>query len=558
MQHDISWPIWFRENMFDLNGAPDDVVRYVEFLRTRLSFAFTNPLSNQCEPYFYDGEKCQRSPIITDLQQEDIDCIKSVITRTENPYILGKCYESLFLCGHDKANASAAAKRYIGIIKDLCARKKYKKAAQYYKRALFLYGSIADYDGINSLVELCGSICPKGRACILNAFFDFKKSAPSSRCEMERIVKLASTLQLDDSDESLNLAMNLADYHKSRKEYKLQDEWLNRYADVCESLCEKSTPSGYEYIEKAISAIEKAHDIPQDRLSDLHFKRDKEHENYYESLEFKTIQLDEKQQESVITHCKVIMDFINSEPDSVLRFSRFLGACPPIESSNIDKLAERSCDSPFSSFFTTIVFDEHKHIVEKIDPSNREQKIRYEKLETYRLFHHLQSIYAWGYFHGVNMDEKLTNLLKEIVERNELIPDCRRPIVSRKIIEGFKGNIGDALLHLIPQFELGLSNYLQYRMNIYPIIKKGGKHADATIGDMLRINRFKKPLEELIGADLIYELRLLLVDKNYSNIRNRDAHEGIEDERQANAYELIAFIRILEAYCMAYDKDLRS
>jgi len=62
-------------------------------------------------------------------------------------------------------------------------------------------------------------------------------------------------------------------------------------------------------------------------------------------------------------------------------------------------------------------------------------------------------------------------------------------------------------------------------------------------------------IADLLGGDLTKELQYLLVEKTYGNLRNRFAREGYGDEDAYTSTELVAFFRLIDAYCMAYQGD---
>ena len=59
-----------------------------------------------------------------------------------------------------------------------------------------------------------------------------------------------------------------------------------------------------------------------------------------------------------------------------------------------------------------------------------------------------------------------------------------------------------------------------------------------------------------MGEDLTKELQYLLVDKHYGNLRNQDYHVGSDNAKACTNIEILAFFKLLNAYCMGYNGSI--
>ncbi len=73
------------------------------------------------------------------------------------------------------------------------------------------------------------------------------------------------------------------------------------------------------------------------------------------------------------------------------------------------------------------------------------------------------------------------------------------------------------------------------------------------LNHILTEDKFRNKIVELVGEDLTKELEYLLVQPSYGNLRNYNYHEGFDKDNVANNHEIMAFLRIIIAYCMGYD-----
>ena len=139
-------------------------------------------------------------------------------------------------------------------------------------------------------------------------------------------------------------------------------------------------------------------------------------------------------------------------------------------------------------------------------------------------------------------DNKKTwvDALKSLVQQNEFVPEDRQNIYFRAIVAGVDG---DWLLfaHLIiPQLENSLRQ----------LVGLAGGKTTAYRSDLMKerdLNQFLtenepgKDVITLIGEDLTWELRTLLIEQSGANLRNRICH-GLASEEECNGCSIIILL----------------
>lgn len=119
--------------------------------------------------------------------------------------------------------------------------------------------------------------------------------------------------------------------------------------------------------------------------------------------------------------------------------------------------------------------------------------------------------------------------IASLVEDSPFIPPSRKSLFLKGVISGFEYDFSTAAHVLIPQVENGLRKLLQQAgIDPYNVGSDGIQEA----WGYERILSNDK-LEEIIGADLIFELRSLLISRLGQNLRNLLAH-GLVDAKTLN------------------------
>lgn len=111
-----------------------------------------------------------------------------------------------------------------------------------------------------------------------------------------------------------------------------------------------------------------------------------------------------------------------------------------------------------------------------------------------------------------------------LVSNNPFVPPGHQGIFLRGIHAGFEGDFLLATHLLIPQFESSLRLYLK-QSGVITWISKDGLQKELDLGGLLSMPRTK----QLLGDDLLFDLRGLLTEKFGENLRNEMAHGNMPE-----------------------------
>jgi len=105
----------------------------------------------------------------------------------------------------------------------------------------------------------------------------------------------------------------------------------------------------------------------------------------------------------------------------------------------------------------------------------------------------------------------------ELISSSKFIPRDRLDLYAHALYQGFCGNFAAAVYILIPQIENGL-RYILESNNI--IVRKLTKESQNTMG----LDNYFEKLETLLNKDLLFDLRVLLIEGFGDNMRHDIAH----------------------------------
>ena len=111
------------------------------------------------------------------------------------------------------------------------------------------------------------------------------------------------------------------------------------------------------------------------------------------------------------------------------------------------------------------------------------------------------------------LDDKIKDLLKQIISHNLFVPQEDVKIVYDSIILCFNKNIRRGLYNLIAKFEKGCREYIK-SLKIYPIVKKGSQDVIIDLNHIIvqkkgKDNRYRKVVSDIIGNDLSLAIEYL-------------------------------------------------
>jgi Domain of unknown function (DUF4209) len=143
--------------------------------------------------------------------------------------------------------------------------------------------------------------------------------------------------------------------------------------------------------------------------------------------------------------------------------------------------------------------------------------MRNADLHRWHVFHaYLQPVY-----HKIVEEHRLTEpCVWELIQGSKFVPPGREEFFVRGIAAGFRGDLLMALLMLIPQIENSLRYILHELGTIARAIDDTGIEEEWPLQRCLAAPK----IAEILGEDLIYELRTLLIEKGGPNLRHLSLH----------------------------------
>lgn len=130
----------------------------------------------------------------------------------------------------------------------------------------------------------------------------------------------------------------------------------------------------------------------------------------------------------------------------------------------------------------------------------------------------------------LNFEHSLTlEDLVDLVVDNPLVPPGHEELFARGFLAGFRWNLAEGLSILVPQFENSLRHVLARAGHEVTTRDKHGLQNFIQMGRILSEHR--KDLEAMFGNDIVQEMRVLFVDQNGADLRNRVAHGLMRQEQ---------------------------
>ena len=110
----------------------------------------------------------------------------------------------------------------------------------------------------------------------------------------------------------------------------------------------------------------------------------------------------------------------------------------------------------------------------------------------------------------------------DLVVHNPFVPPGHEELFARGFLAGFRWDFAESLSILVPQLENSLRHVLAEAGHEVTTRDKHGLQNFIQMGTMLSNHR--QDLESILGTDIVQELRVLFVDQNGADLRNRIAH----------------------------------
>lgn len=565
---EIKWQALFYVGKFHKEFKQDNVLKpLIDFLCEKVSFWYhkdifsDNPFAPLADFTIIGGG---RSSDLSDLNNEDLIKIDECIQYTSHPLILGFLNDILGIVRNNNENRLKATKNFIEYSKNLLSKHEFcGLTLQPIKRAFALLCQLKDAKGIENFVDefLNYDIFERKReyqfkVTLIKMFYTknqkiYDKLLPYCDCLYNKYESETEYIFY-----SIQLAKIILKIYKSRGDKNKIKEWAVAYAEKC---CE-SNISLINISKELDTAIEETNKLKNFELTNkLRIKKKQLEEDIFKSFHMNTVPLEIPKQlkESMkATRNHIIEKF--KELDGISQFCYFLSHFTAVSKTEIEEQLKQ--DNSFQSLdlFNKIRFNEKNEIIFQSVNASEKQKIENKTYEVYKqegvvVF----ALIVQPFIDYVKDDDECVSFIKDLVDHNELVYR-NRSVVVQNIENGiFKKQIRSALAGLLPQVEDGIRNYIE-KKGIIPVIRSGGNEINASLGQMMNNDIFRKLIDELIGEDLSQHIDYLACKELGGNLRNVYAHEGYGDDKQFSIDEAILFFLIFKAYCMGYDDEINS
>ena len=142
-----------------------------------------------------------------------------------------------------------------------------------------------------------------------------------------------------------------------------------------------------------------------------------------------------------------------------------------------------------------------------------------------------------------------------MLTNNPFVPVGREYLVAKGLVAGFNGKWIEATNILIPQFEEAIRYILKQNGEVVSGLDAKNLQDDRSLNKTL-----KSPLiDDILGKDLSFELKGLLISRFGANLRNRVSH-GLMHTGEYYSYDTVYFwwIYLRLAYWPAFIKRQKS
>lgn len=225
----------------------------------------------------------------------------------------------------------------------------------------------------------------------------------------------------------------------------------------------------------------------------------------------------------------------DKDPFQALRALAFAYGPPDLDDLH-EEVRLSAKETPFKSLFPQsylgprgTVLVEHAGIASEADTTAF-------NLETMRTAHGRQSSMATFYFHSAAEQIRLehgldTPAFAHLAQASSFVPRGRERSFARGLAAGLRGDYELSTVVLIPQFEHAVRELFVRSGIVTATLPSTGAQNEYNLNQLLGHVR----AAEVFGAELVYDLRVLLTEKAGANLRNDIAHGLLDDGAKIGA-----------------------
>lgn len=153
--------------------------------------------------------------------------------------------------------------------------------------------------------------------------------------------------------------------------------------------------------------------------------------------------------------------------------------------------------------------------------------------------------------HQINSEHNIrTEDFIPIVSNNPFVPSGREAIYAQGLSAGISGDFLTAVHLLVPQVEHSIRHILAQQGIITTAIDNDGIQAEFDLNKTLKAPQFDETLTKVLGKDLFFNLRGLLVERFGANLRNDMAHGLLNGDQFYSAPSCYFWWLVLRLCCL--------
>lgn len=276
-------------------------------------------------------------------------------------------------------------------------------------------------------------------------------------------------------------------------------------------------------LESAIQAL-RAVGGQQEKIAELHRQLLGHQRQSVSEMQSVSVEVDASELISRATEAVADRDLYNATFALAL-----LGAPPSI--ATLRSQAQRQLQGSVMSLFPMQYKNSMGRTIARRDPpegteTQAETDLRIEMYKVASMGHFLQ---VQGYIEPARaqiLREHTVRVadLMALLRDNPFVPPGREEFFARGLQAGFGGDFAAAAHLLVPQVENSVRYILEQRGVITSGLDDEGIQDERDLNRTLRLPEFAEPLKEVLGEDLLFDLRGLLIERYGSNLRNDLAH----------------------------------
>ena len=523
--------------------------------RGKRVFSFLSALASCCSVYDTKGDPYmpmlqlvdgRRTFMLEDLAESDLTTMKDILEDIVDPEFRARVGDFLWICSKDYKAAQVAIRAFIESALRFEDDELWPMLAERLKRALQLAATLGF--GKTQHIEVVADV---------EAVINRHESRPSSGALCARLMRILLSQGKGDAAMYGALAERLArsflatkEWHHAEEYWEIAELWYRKKGDAAdEQRCQ---------LEGANTLIAKAEDNLTSANPSYGFaahwmgqgvealRRAKADPELIAKIHFRFLEL----QRSALSEMKAveigyddIVGFHDAEVKAIERSQALVKGLPFEEAlrrlafitkpTDVDGLRvqveENSKKFIMSQLFGTVAVDFAGKVTDTAPPASVDSGEAYEEAISKQMYQNaarinwpMCSVWKIEPARLIIIEEHPVSLLNLsiLVSNNPFVPEGHQGIYARGIQAGFHGDWLVAMHLLVPQLEASLRQVLQQHGIITSKLESDDTQDERDLGWILTHPK----TEEILGKNITFDLRGILIERFGHNLRNVLAH----------------------------------